>query len=294
MKKTITVPASAALLLVLAGCTLSARIDTRNLTGRPIPLGRMAMLPPVLVWGVQDPTLATVFVQELTADVRLAGLNVVQEDFGGAVTTRAESAPDNPPTSRPAPTRPQWLRLAPEQRADLARGRPYATICQPVVVRYGYYPSFMPGQYASAGPDAYDFTSYRSGADHATWAYVPIADHGGGGGGGGGRDGGGRGDHGGRGEARGERGEFHEHGRDGFVGGGWWGWGGGDYYYYPPRYEPAAEVAVAFHIYDAASGQMIYYIRASSASFDHGPAELEKGFHKPVIKAFRKAMGLEH
>jgi hypothetical protein len=259
----------------------------------------MAMLPPLLVYGVEDPTVASIFVQELAADLQEGGLNVAADDLGGTVTApEATSEAASEPAMRPA--RPQWLRLTDEQRAQIARGRPCATICQPVVIRYGYYPAYVGGRYIGEGYGRDDFSSSRDHyGDRARFGgsveVTLVAEHGGGGGG---ERGGGFAERGGeRGEFHGGREGFgmHEHGREGRFGGfGWWGWAGDyDYeYYYPPHYEPAAQVVIAFHIFDAASGRMIYYIRASSGSFSHDPSQLEKRFRKPVVKAFRQAMGL--
>ena len=287
MKSTTLVPlAAGALLCAMAGCVPSARIDARNLTGGRLPLGPMAMLPPLLAADLEDPTLASIFIQDLTHQLRTAGVNVVGDDLGSAVTPREAATRPTSQRAEAGPLETQWLSLSDEERAILAKGNPYVTICQPVIVRYGYYPAYVPGQIVSGGYGGYDYTAYRADIGEEFPQYVSVADRRGAAAGGSGRS---------SGAARGGRDGSNHGGGGRHLGGlGWWGSDFGPDYYIPPHYEPVAQIVVAFHIYDAASGRLIYYIRASNWSSNYGPPDLEKGFYKPVNRAFRKAMGLEH
>lgn len=91
-------------LCLLVGCGApQAVIDARNLTGRPIPLGRMAMLPPILAPMVQDRDLAAVFPLQLVTPMRKAGLDITYETLGGRMLPYTATRPTSLAASQPAP-----------------------------------------------------------------------------------------------------------------------------------------------------------------------------------------------
>lgn len=216
---------------VVAGCVPQASVDARSLTGRPLPDGPMAMLPAVLSAEVQDFTLAAAFARQVAWNLQEAGLDVMPDDLGGNLAVRVR-------TTQPAHGGPpQWLALTDAQRVEMAQGTPFATLCQPVVLRYGYYPQYVPPQIYEYGP-AYGPYYYPYGP---YYAYGPY---------------------------------------------------GYGYAYIPGHYQPTAQVIVAFHVFDARTGRQAYYVVARNYSFEYTPGELEKGFRKPLKKAFAAGMWL--
>ncbi len=278
------------MLCVVAGCVPSASIDWRNLTGRPLPAGKIAMLPPVVAAGSEDQTLASIFTEQLTLEIQCGGIPAFNDDFAARVTAALPPAVE--PCPQPHRCIINWLALSPQQRAQIADGADYTIICQPVVQRYGYYIAYIPPQqvttyYEGCTLDVADPNTSMEpaqfipapcpnegaampGADEPVviahppgWSYRSVMN--------------------GWPPLRG-----HEH-REVFGAFGWW---ADDYDFPYTYYGPVAQIIIDYHLYDARTGELIYYIRASNWSSNNRPTELEDSFVEPVTKAMKQAMGL--
>ncbi len=279
-----------------AGCGVPrATIDTRNIADRPLPPGHMAMLPPLLSPAVQYRTLAAGFVRTVTMDLRKGNIDITYDTLDGRLAPRVVAVytvlPGTRPRPHPTATQSHWIGRA--ERFELLAKAGYVTACQPVVLRYGYYRTYIPTQVITE-PEPY-WWGYHQRKQERT---VPVAlarfeGHEG--------FGAGEAFEGGR--------EFGEH-EEGFEGGrgfnvwryrepgeylgpGYYNWDWGPYYYnyttvIPAHYAPASHVVLALHILDVETRKPVYYILATDVSTQYRPAQLEKGFEKPLVKAFRR------
>lgn len=279
-----TIACAAGVIFLSSGCAPRAMVDVRNIAGRPLPPGRMAMLPPVLSPVVQYRTLAATFVETTTGDLQKAGIEVTYTTLNGRLHARVlpvRAAGSRPLRAGGPATQPVWMPSPP--RYQLLAQAGYVTVCQPTVLRYGYYQTYVPtrvitepepywwgeGPQAPSGDGAFRLARFG-----VAWKGFE------------------------RGHRFGER--FVDERGDDFGPGDddWDDWDGGDYWGYgpsyysaviPAHYAPAAQIAATFYIFDVTTHQLLYYVHASDASMRYRPAQLEKGFDKPLVKAIREA-----
>ncbi len=265
----------------LSGCCVpQAQVTGRPLTARPIPPGRMALLPPSYDPRIEYPILAVSFIRTtVLTDLVRGHIDISYDDLDGHLQARPLRPPASPPaaTTPPAVSPPPAPRTAPPFATVLAHLRQagYTTACLPVIRRYGHYLSWVPTTYYNN--DAWPYYGGFYGGLYGDYGFPDLDE--------------------------GEQEEGDDEGdRDpppqvhvgigyGYgYGYGYWPW---PYYSYsslvPGHYRPASGIEVEFHIFNVSDGREIYYLLAEDSSFSYTPVELERGFDTPLVRAFRQA-----
>lgn len=264
-------------LLLPAGCGVPlATVNGRSLAGRPLPPGPMAMLPSIYSPVVQYQVPATAFSRNMLRHLQRSDINIVYDDLDGQLAPRVAStqvamqmvtSPGSPATQTAQADYPASVRLALEQRYQYWQQKGFAVVVQPVVRRYGYYPRYVPAQVSDN--EAYWYHNTDTGW-YGGWGEGPNP------------------------------------GWESNWGGGWgenrdttaW---NNDYgafarpsFRYSTSVRPAsvsmaAEVSIEYQFFDVPERLHIYHVLADSSSFRFRPAQLERGFGSPLVKAFRQA-----
>ncbi len=174
----VTLCVASATLGLLTGCMPRATVDIRSLRSGPVPPGRMAMLPPVLLPAVQYADPAQMLPRQLISPMRKAGLDVVYETLDDRLQPRtAATRPAGGEDGLPAAT---WVA---DDRCVLLAQAGYRTAIQPAIRRYGYYPAYIPGRMIAVeeppipfdyGGSPYDWPDPFPGK---AYALVPLPRH---------------------------------------------------------------------------------------------------------------------